>query len=163
MFLLFCHFLVSPLSFVYVSGRLRPRFVRLVFFLMIRRPPRSTLDRSSAASDVYKRQALARRDAICVPRRGLREVRLQGGIALHGVCSLAGLTAAGALTGTGALIGRNRPSQSTRRACVLHPVTSPAMTAESASATVALILGMAITRTSVCSGADASRGPCGRR
>ena len=26
------------------------------FFLMIRRPPRSTLDRSSAASDVYKRQ-----------------------------------------------------------------------------------------------------------
>ena len=32
--------------------------LRLVcfFFLMIRRPPRSTLDRSSAASDVYKRQ-----------------------------------------------------------------------------------------------------------
>ena len=29
-----------------------------VFFLMIRRPPRSTLDRSSAASDVYKRQLL---------------------------------------------------------------------------------------------------------
>ena len=27
-----------------------------VCFLMIRRPPRSTLDRSSAASDVYKRQ-----------------------------------------------------------------------------------------------------------
>ena len=26
---------------------------------MIRRPPRSTLDRSSAASDVYKRQAVA--------------------------------------------------------------------------------------------------------
>ena len=30
----------------------------IVFFLMIRRPPRSTLDRSSAASDVYKRQHL---------------------------------------------------------------------------------------------------------
>ena len=30
----------------------------VVFFLMIRRPPRSTLDRSSAASDVYKRQAI---------------------------------------------------------------------------------------------------------
>ena len=29
-----------------------------LFFLMIRRPPRSTLDRSSAASDVYKRQAV---------------------------------------------------------------------------------------------------------
>ena len=28
----------------------------ICFFLMIRRPPRSTLDRSSAASDVYKRQ-----------------------------------------------------------------------------------------------------------
>ena len=33
----------------------------LVFFLMIRRPPRSTLDRSSAASDVYKRQPLVSR------------------------------------------------------------------------------------------------------
>ena len=31
----------------------------LFFFLMIRRPPRSTLDRSSAASDVYKRQVFA--------------------------------------------------------------------------------------------------------
>src|SRR5678816_621005 len=30
----------------------------IFFFLMIRRPPRSTLDRSSAASDVYKRQVL---------------------------------------------------------------------------------------------------------
>ena len=29
-------------------------------FLMIRRPPRSTLDRSSAASDVYKRQSVRR-------------------------------------------------------------------------------------------------------
>ena len=29
-----------------------------MFFLMIRRPPRSTLDRSSAASDVYKRQLI---------------------------------------------------------------------------------------------------------
>src|SRR5678809_1582131 len=29
---------------------------------MIRRPPRSTLDRSSAASDVYKRQHWRRRD-----------------------------------------------------------------------------------------------------
>ena len=36
-----------------------PRAV-CVFFLMIRRPPRSTLDRSSAASDVYKRQLIER-------------------------------------------------------------------------------------------------------
>src|SRR5678809_1808337 len=35
---------------------------------MIRRPPRSTLDRSSAASDVYKRQTLDRRQvAVLVP------------------------------------------------------------------------------------------------
>src|SRR5678810_1480276 len=30
--------------------------LQVFFFLMIRRPPRSTLGRSSAASDVYKRQ-----------------------------------------------------------------------------------------------------------
>src|SRR5659263_609537 len=33
-------------------------FLFCFFFLMIRRPPRSTQSRSSAASDVYKRQAL---------------------------------------------------------------------------------------------------------
>ena len=33
-------------------------YVLFFFFLMIRRPPRSTLDRSSAASDVYKRQGV---------------------------------------------------------------------------------------------------------
>ena len=41
---------------VYVMITERPSCY-LFFFLMIRRPPRSTLDRSSAASDVYKRQA----------------------------------------------------------------------------------------------------------
>src|SRR5450756_2747138 len=35
-------------------------YVMFFFFLMIRRPPRSTQSRSSAASDVYKRQASAR-------------------------------------------------------------------------------------------------------
>ena len=35
-----------------------------LFFLMIRRPPRSTLDRSSAASDVYKRQVAGGRHAV---------------------------------------------------------------------------------------------------
>ena len=38
---------------IYISVIAR---VSYFFFLMIRRPPRSTLDRSSAASDVYKRQ-----------------------------------------------------------------------------------------------------------
>ena len=37
-------------------ARPRPRFFCVFFFLMIRRPPRSTHCISSAASDVYKRQ-----------------------------------------------------------------------------------------------------------
>ena len=47
----------------------------LFFFLMIRRPPRSTQSGSSAASDVYKRQALAearRRGARLPPEAELR-------------------------------------------------------------------------------------------
>src|SRR5678809_254134 len=44
---------------------------------MIRRPPRSTLDRSSAASDVYKRQLFgivpARRAARMDPNEALKE------------------------------------------------------------------------------------------
>ena len=48
----------------------------LFFFLMIRRPPRSTLDRSSAASDVYKRQV----GSIAVAGAGAgRGVRAGGG------------------------------------------------------------------------------------
>ena len=44
----------------------------LFFFLMIRRPPRSTLDRSSAASDVYKRQLLnTAQDALAKKRERL--------------------------------------------------------------------------------------------
>ena len=39
-----------------ISSILLLLFHILLFVLMIRRPPRSTLDRSSAASDVYKRQ-----------------------------------------------------------------------------------------------------------
>ena len=38
---------------------------------MIRRPPRSTLDRSSAASDVYKRQDVPAASAVVVRRRAL--------------------------------------------------------------------------------------------
>mgnify|MGYP003381457941 CR=1 FL=1 len=41
---------------VVVDVEVDPRDATLFFLLMIRRPPRSTLDRSSAASDVYKRQ-----------------------------------------------------------------------------------------------------------
>ena len=43
---------------------------------MIRRPPRSTLDRSSAASDVYKRQVQElHSDEQGVPARGRQEGR----------------------------------------------------------------------------------------
>ena len=42
---------------------------------MIRRPPRSTLDRSSAASDVYKRQLLNMGIMDCV-KQGLEELGL---------------------------------------------------------------------------------------
>ena len=45
--------LPAPLSSL---SSIRSVFSIYVFLLMIRRPPRSTLDRSSAASDVYKRQ-----------------------------------------------------------------------------------------------------------
>ena len=54
------------------------------FFLMIRRPPRSTLDRSSAASDVYKRQEGG--------RPGFR-YPAPGGIGQHGQCAYVGILA----------------------------------------------------------------------
>eukprot|EP00657_Telonema_sp_P-1_P008339 TRINITY_DN292_c0_g1_i1.p2 TRINITY_DN292_c0_g1~~TRINITY_DN292_c0_g1_i1.p2 ORF type:complete len:132 (-),score=44.50 TRINITY_DN292_c0_g1_i1:67-462(-) len=41
---------------VFEPGVILLSFLLLFFFLMIRRPPRSTQSRSSAASDVYKRQ-----------------------------------------------------------------------------------------------------------
>ena len=52
------------LSLIHISEPTRPIHISYAvfcfkkFFLMIRRPPRSTLRRSSAASDVYKRQLL---------------------------------------------------------------------------------------------------------
>ena len=55
------------------------------FFLMIRRPPRSTLDRSSAASDVYKRQTqhdaphLRQHTHAGLPMRQLRGALRRGG------------------------------------------------------------------------------------
>ena len=48
-----------------------------VFFLMIRRPPRSTQSRSSAASDVYKRQGSLRKEdsALCMVMAMLRQAK----------------------------------------------------------------------------------------
>ena len=48
----------------------------LYFFLMIRRPPRSTLDRSSAASDVYKRQTLIAKQK--APNKLRQEIKAGG-------------------------------------------------------------------------------------
>ena len=44
------------------------------FFLMIRRPPRSTQSRSSAASDVYKRQGITLRADGSLTQCGCRDV-----------------------------------------------------------------------------------------
>src|SRR5664279_4825811 len=62
---------------------------------MIRRPPRSTLSSSSAASDVYKRQVYARRavsiaDTSRWVERGIRDVPFPGRRidAVHPVCTV---------------------------------------------------------------------------
>ena len=48
---------MDPVSVISIDySYMISRCLYFFFFLMIRRPPRSTLDRSSAASDVYKRQ-----------------------------------------------------------------------------------------------------------
>ena len=67
-------FVVSYLSACYYVYTLYPLSSILFFFLMIRRPPRSTLDRSSAASDVYKRQ-VARRPGPGDKKKGEAETR----------------------------------------------------------------------------------------
>ena len=63
----------------------------VVFFLMMRRPPRSTQSRSSAASDVYKRQVpvgegyigpVAVADVRGVPPAG---VDIMAGVAVRGL------------------------------------------------------------------------------
>ena len=51
---------------------------RFFFFLMIRRPPRSTQSRSSAASDVYKRQLINRRAIRFPPFYRLISILFQG-------------------------------------------------------------------------------------
>ena len=52
--------------------------MQLFFFLMIRRPPRSTLDRSSAASDVYKRQTSGYHDGEKPDARAIKVAKDKG-------------------------------------------------------------------------------------
>ena len=55
---------------------------------MIRRPPRATLDRSSAASDVYKRQVLLRVDEdgeVGAQEHGLDRAQVDVGVPARGV------------------------------------------------------------------------------
>ena len=56
---------------------------------MIRRPPRSTLDRSSAASDVYKRQVPLSRSVFWGPMA----VAIMGGLVVATVLTLLALPA----------------------------------------------------------------------
>ena len=58
--LVLCRSSVTKYHFLFIMmSILRTPVFTCLFFLMIRRPPRSTLDRSSAASDVYKRQVFS--------------------------------------------------------------------------------------------------------
>src|SRR3546814_3387752 len=54
--------------------------VFLIFFLMIRRPPRSTPLDSSAASDVYKRQSVASEERARIMRLIVRNEHLLNAI-----------------------------------------------------------------------------------
>ena len=65
----------------------------LFFFLMIRRPPRSTLDRSSAASDVYKRQVFLNGEEFGAGRMSIEEIvaKLDTGAAARDAAKLLSL------------------------------------------------------------------------
>ena len=56
-------------------------YVSLFFFLMIRRPPRSTQSRSSAASDVYKRQIVA--SVSCIYNLGVPSAYIESRLVLE--------------------------------------------------------------------------------
>ena len=72
-------------------------------FLMIRRPPRSTLTRSSAASDVYKRQTINDGTKVFVGIAGLA-AHLSGNIAAHTTLPVIGIPGdGGPLNGLDAL------------------------------------------------------------
>ena len=78
-----CFYLDYTHLYMLMAGRL--------FFLMIRRPPRSTLDRSSAASDVYKRQFLA----WATLRAGSVWPAVIGHAAINGISALGALVVQG--------------------------------------------------------------------
>ena len=77
MYFLCCFFLFSVFCFI-------------VFFLIIRRPPKFTLDRSWAASDVYKRQVLEELDS---HKKGMTEVARNGRQTSRMLDALAGVKA----------------------------------------------------------------------
>src|SRR5678810_338728 len=90
---------------------------------MIRRPPRSTLDRSSAASDVYKRQPVEReqRGAVLRDREGAHAAPLL--VARHVAAVEAGLEAARVVDeGPHRAVGQELGDQ---QELVLRPVLPP--------------------------------------
>ena len=66
-----CHIIIKLISISVI------RYV--FFFLMIRRPPRSTQSRSSAASDVYKRQVQGNVEAGASRLHDVSDEAVQGG------------------------------------------------------------------------------------
>ena len=86
-------------------------FFVFVFFLMVRAPPRSTLDRSSAASDVYKRQLDRSADPLeptarARPRAGHHDDRTGWPLLPHGDGTSAGADRGGPVDGRFRLPGR---------------------------------------------------------
>ena len=77
---------------------------------MIRRPPRSTLDRSSAASDVYKRQALNEPAALAIDAQGQLYIADQSNNRVRAVDLKTGVIRTVAGTGTAAYDGDGKPA-----------------------------------------------------
>src|SRR5665809_167690 len=104
---------------------------------MIRRPPRSTQSRSSAASDVYKRQVL--KGALCRdPARGDDDQAVDGGLHLteqvareqHGTAAVGEVTEQDAHPGdavgietVGGLVEDQRPGLADQRLADAEPVS----------------------------------------
>eukprot|EP01108_Squamamoeba_japonica_P004431 TRINITY_DN3501_c0_g1_i2.p1 TRINITY_DN3501_c0_g1~~TRINITY_DN3501_c0_g1_i2.p1 ORF type:complete len:119 (-),score=4.02 TRINITY_DN3501_c0_g1_i2:29-385(-) len=79
---------------------------------MIRRPPRSTLMRSSAASDVYKRQVIAVKRAFSVPSQCEGEPNLHFGAGDTPTSAASDSGASTAAQTTAATGGSNSPATS---------------------------------------------------
>eukprot|EP00657_Telonema_sp_P-1_P010259 TRINITY_DN460_c0_g1_i1.p1 TRINITY_DN460_c0_g1~~TRINITY_DN460_c0_g1_i1.p1 ORF type:complete len:129 (+),score=32.67 TRINITY_DN460_c0_g1_i1:65-451(+) len=83
---------------------------------MIRRPPRSTQSRSSAASDVYKRQVSTQSTGQTAPRENSTYLPLRCGVHRSGDADLRDTDWLTDLTGSRNLIGQLAPASSNAKA-----------------------------------------------